>query len=103
MKSYVRNRGVYAAQVLPQLGLTMADMNKLKDMCASQIKELTNMSVKGEHSSIVPKGNKCLDFVRHVDIGHLLGYGWTPGLGQEDLPLVDTARGFRSEIWGTLV
>lgn len=41
MKSYVRNRNVYAAQVLPQLGITMADMTKSKDLCANQIKELT--------------------------------------------------------------
>lgn len=41
MKTYVRNRGVYAAQLLPQLGLTMADIKKSKDMCASQIKEQT--------------------------------------------------------------
>lgn len=41
MKSYVRNRAVYAAQVLPQLSLTMTDIKKSKDMCASQIKEQT--------------------------------------------------------------
>ncbi|CAM9437149.1 unnamed protein product, partial [Ectocarpus sp. 13 AM-2016] len=41
MKSYVRNPGVYAAQLLPQLGIAMSDVKTSKDMCARQIKELT--------------------------------------------------------------
>lgn len=44
MKSYVRYRGVYAAQVLPQLGISMSDMKMSKDMCANQIKELTGFN-----------------------------------------------------------
>ena len=38
-----------------------------------------------------------------VDIGHLLGYVGHLGWVRRIWPLDDTARGFRSEIWGTLV
>lgn len=41
MKSCVRNRGVYAAQVLPQLGVTMTDTKKVERHVREPIKELT--------------------------------------------------------------
>lgn len=66
MKTYVRNRGVYAAQLLPQLGLTMADIKKSKDMCASQIKEMTGFDELEDliDSAMVAAGEKVYDDVR---------------------------------------
>lgn len=66
MKSYVRHRGVYAAQLLPQLGIPMADVKKSKDMCASQIKELTGFDHLQDlfDSAMVTAGEKVYDDVR---------------------------------------
>lgn len=63
MKSYVRNRGVYAAQLLPQLGIPMADVKKSKDMCDRQIKELTGFDHLEDliDSAMVAAGEKVYD------------------------------------------
>jgi hypothetical protein len=66
MKSYVRNRGVYAAQVLPQLGISMSDIKKSQDMCANQIKEMTGFDNLDDliDSAMVAAGEKVYDNVR---------------------------------------
>ncbi|CAM9116693.1 unnamed protein product [Ectocarpus sp. 8 AP-2014] len=71
IKAYVRNRNVYATQVLPQLGITLADMTKSKDSCANQIKELTGFDNLHDliDNAMMVAGEKVYDDVRDQLVG----------------------------------
>lgn len=57
---------MYAAQVLPQLGISMSDIKKSKDMCSNQIKEMTGFDNLDDliDSAMVAAGEKVYDNVR---------------------------------------